>query len=98
MAVSPKKQSKNSSSTFKQYEASTEDAWDDGDDDLLQRLKIDQQFIQSTASKVINSHHTSTTTSTQVSSVKASAETAQNTGTENYVLSFILILLQSHNS
>lgn len=63
MAASPKKLPKSSASSFKQYEASTEDAWDDGDDDLLQRLKIDQNFIQSTASQVIDSHHTSLATS-----------------------------------
>ena len=59
MAASPKKQSKNSASSFKQYEASTQDAWDDGDDDLLAKLKLDATIIQSAASQVLNSHHTS---------------------------------------
>lgn len=62
MPLSPKKQpSKKSSSSshgasFQRYEESTIDAWDDGDDDLLVRLKLDSNMIQSTASQVINSH------------------------------------------
>ena len=46
-------------SSFQQYERDTEDAWDDGDDDLLMRLKLDTNFIQSTASQIIDSHSNS---------------------------------------
>lgn len=62
MPLSPKKQPFKKSSgsshgaSFQRYEESTLDAWDDGDDDLLVRLKLDSNMIQSTASQVINNH------------------------------------------
>ena len=62
MPNTPRKQVKNSGggkSSFQQYERDTEDAWDDGDDDLLMRLKLDTNFIQSTASQIIDSHSNS---------------------------------------
>ncbi|XP_067930739.1 TBC1 domain family member 22B-like [Watersipora subatra] len=59
MAASPRKNAKSSATSFKQYEASTQDAWDDGDDDLLVRLRLDTNIIQSTANLVIDSHNTS---------------------------------------
>lgn len=59
MSANARKPVKNSASkqTFQQYERDTEDAWDDGDDDLLVRLRLDTNFIQSTANQVISNHN-----------------------------------------
>ena len=65
MPLTPQKPNKKSSypgtgkTSFQQYEESTIDAWDDGDDDLLAKLKLDSSMIQSTAKQVIHSHSSS---------------------------------------
>jgi len=65
MSKTPKKSGKNpgmfhDKSSFQQYEESTLDAWDDGDDDLLVRLKLDEDYIKSTATNIIDHHSMST--------------------------------------
>lgn len=60
MPLTPKKQSKSGgsmNSSFQRYQEDTHDAWDDGDDDLLVRLKLDSQIIHSAANQVIESHN-----------------------------------------
>lgn len=76
MTTSKKPVKKGSSSgtesSFRQYEANTLDAWDDGDDDLLVRLKLDSNFIKSTANQVINNHNHTTKAPSTTKSLAAS--------------------------
>lgn len=61
-AKKPSSSGSHGGASFQRYQESTSDAWDNGDDDLLVRLKLDSNMIQSAASQVISSHSESNQT------------------------------------
>ncbi|CAH1784398.1 unnamed protein product [Owenia fusiformis] len=57
-STSPKKSRHREKDSFEAFESKTEDAWDDGDDDmfLMPNMKMSLKDVHSTAMEVINNH------------------------------------------